>query len=165
MRFTETMSLPGDPRSVARMYADPEYAEVRSGVLGAHGTETAVDGDVAGSFTVSTRRRVPSASIPQFARTFVGSELEVREIQSWGAPEADGSRSGSMTVEIVGVPASVQASASLSAAPGGSSVTLTGDIRASVPLIGGRLEKAAVPYVSKILRSEERSAAQYLADG
>ena len=42
-----------------------------------------------------------------------------------------------------------------------SDVEIDGDLVAKVPLLGSKIEKAAVPYVSTVLRAEERSAAAY----
>ena len=38
---------------------------------------------------------------------------------------------------------------------------IDGDLVAKIPLLGPRLEKAAIPYVSTVLRAEERSAKTY----
>ena len=67
-----------------------------------------------------------------------------------------------MTLEVAGTPAGLTATLRLS--PSGeaaSSVDIDGDLVAKIPLLGPRLEKAAIPYVSTVLRAEERSAKTY----
>ena len=67
-----------------------------------------------------------------------------------------------MRLDVVGTPAGLTATLRLqAAAQERSEVQIDGDLVAKVPLLGPRLEKAAVPYVSSVLRAEERSAATY----
>lgn len=68
-----------------------------------------------------------------------------------------------MHLDVVGTPAGLTATLRLT--PTGestSTVEIDGDLVAKVPLLGPRLEKAAIPYVSTVLRAEERSASTYL---
>jgi Protein of unknown function (DUF2505) len=162
MKLHETLNLPLSARSAAAMYTDEEYTEIRRQTLGANRAESTVDGDPVGAFTVRTELAMPTDRVPDIVRPFVGSSVTVREEQSWSAPEPDGSRSGTMKLEVAGTPAGLTGTLRLS--PTGeltSSVEIMGDLVAKVPLLGSRLEKAAVPYVSKVLRAEEKSAATY----
>lgn len=162
MHLRETLDLPLTPAAAAAMYADPRYADIRVEALRATSAETDVTGDVDGAFTVTTVLAMSTDGVPDVARPFVGSSVSVREEQSWHAPEADGSRDGRTVLTVVGTPASM--TADLRIVPVGtdrSEVTIDGDLVAKVPLLGGRIEKAAVPYVSKVLRAEERAAATY----
>lgn len=164
MRLDETLHLPLRPDAVAAMYADPAYAAVRAETLHAADSSSDITGDPAGAFTATTRLSLPTAGVPDIARRFVGETVTVRETQSWSAPQDGGRRTGTMDIQVEGAPASL--SAQLEMMPegeGGTLVRIAGDLVAKVPLVGGRLEKAALPYVSKILRAEERSAATYAA--
>src|SRR5699024_641401 len=121
-----------------------------------------LDGDPADAFTVRTELVMPTDKVPDIARRFVGSSVTIRETQTWSAPEPDGSRSGTMDLEVVGTPAGMKGSMRL--VPTGetaSRVDIDGDLTAKVPLLGPRLEKAAMPYVSTVLRAEQKSAATY----
>lgn len=162
MKLRETMTLPLSAREAAAMYADTAYAEIRRRTLGANDASATVDGDPSGAFSVTTDLHLPADRVPDIAKRFVGSSLTVRETQRWSVPEADGSRTGTMEFDVVGLPAGMQGSARLApAGDGACTVEIDGDLAAKVPLIGSRLEKAAQPYVSKVLRAEERSAATY----
>ena len=162
MKLRETMNLPLSAREAAAMYADSDYAEIRRRTLGADAASAVVSGDPAGEFTVTTDLHLPTDRVPDIAKRFVGSSLTVRETQRWSAPAADGSRTGTMEFDVVGLPAGMQGTARLAPAGEGScTVEIDGDLTAKVPLIGARLEKAAQPYVSKVLRAEERSATTY----
>lgn len=162
MRVHETLTLPLSANGAAAMYADPAYAEIRRDALGANDATSSVDGDPAGAFTVRTELVLPTDRVPEVARRFVGSRLTVHEEQSWSAPAGDGSRTGRNRLEVAGMPAGMEAAVKLVPA-GDDSCTLDidGDLTAKVPLIGGRLEKAALPYISSVLKVEQKAAATY----
>lgn len=162
MKLRETLNLPLSARTAATMYADEEYTAIRKETLGAKSAAATVEGDPIGAFTVRTELAMPTDKVPDIVRPFVGSSVTIREEQSWSAPEPDGSRTGTMSLEVVGTPAGMKASLRL--APTGeltSSVDIDGDLVAKIPLLGSKLEKAALPYVSKVLRAEEKSAKKY----
>lgn len=144
------------------MYADPQYAQVRGEALRAVAAHADVNGEAAGAFTVRTVLDLSTDSVPDMVRPFVGKRLRVSEVQEWSAP-ADGSdRRGTMKLTVEGAPASLDAAMELVADPDGTTrITIEGDLVAKIPLMGARLEKAALPYISKVLRAEERSAAAY----
>lgn len=165
MKLRETLNLPLPPRAAAAMYADPEYTEVRRKTLGAVRAESTLEGDPAsGAFTVRTELTMPTDQVPDMVRPFVGASVTIHEEQAWSATEPDGTRQGTMRLDVAGTPASL--TASLRLAPSAdltSSVTIDGELVAKIPLLGPRLEKAAVPYVSKVLYAEERAATTYRA--
>lgn len=162
MKLHETLNLPVSATDAAAMYADARYTEIRKDTLGASEASSSVEGDPAGAFTVRTQLALPTDRVPDIVRPFVGSSVTVREEQQWSAPAADGARSGTMNLEVVGTPASLKATLTLHAqAEAAATVEIDGDLVAKVPLLGARLEKAAVPYVSKVLRAEERAARTY----
>lgn len=162
MKLRETLTLPLSAAGAVAMYADPEYTAIRRATLGATAAESSVEGDPAGAFTVRSQLSMPTDRVPDMVRPFVGSSVTIHETQRWSAPEADGGRQGTMTLEVVGTPAGL--TGSLRLRTGGEtscSVEIDGDLVAKVPLLGARLEKAAMPYVSTVLRAEERSARTY----
>jgi hypothetical protein len=162
MKLRESLQLPLSASAAAAMYADPAYPPIRQQILEATSADATVQGDPTGAFTVTTELAMPTDRVPDMARPFIGSSLTVREIQTWSAPGGDGARTGSMELTVVGTPAGVTAQLRMS--PQGESactVEIDGDLTAKVPLVGSRLEKAALPYASKVLRAEERAAGRY----
>jgi hypothetical protein len=47
---------------------------------------------------------------------------------------------------------------------GGSQITVDGDLKASIPLFGGKIEKAAASAVLSAMRSEQRTGAAWIAE-
>ena len=165
MKLSETLTIPASTAAAAAMYADPSYAEVRRATLGASSASSTVEGETSGPFVVRTELAMTTERVPDVARRFVGGTVTVREEQSWSAPAADGSRTGTMNLVVAGTPATFTADLSLS--PQGedaSRVQIDGDLTVKVPLLGGKLEKTAVPYVSKVLRAEARAARRSCPD-
>jgi hypothetical protein len=162
MKLRETLNLPLPAAAAPSMYTDPEYTDIRGTTLGASRASSTHEGDPAGAFTVRTELSLPTDRVPDMVRPFVGSAVTVREEQVWSAADADGGRHGTMKLDVVGTPAGL--TATLRLVPVGEqrcTVEISGDLVAKVPLLGPRLEKAAVPYVSKVLRAEERAASTY----
>lgn len=163
MHVRETLHLPLSAAGAARMYTDPGYPAIRARVLGADSASAEVTGSAEGAFSVTTTLVMPTEGVPDIARRFVGSTVSIREHQSWQAPTEDGSRSGTIELTIAGVPASMTGTAQLRpAGENASEVEIDGDLRARIPLVGARLEKAAAPYVSQVLARESRSAEEYV---
>ncbi len=164
MHLSETLHLPLGVADVASMYADPAYADVRARVLHAHEATATVQGYPADAFTVTTSIEMPTDGIPDLMRRFVGTTVTIRETQTWQAPAADGSRRGSIAFEVAGAPASMTGDVALTPeGEAGAEMRIDGELVAKVPLLGRKIEQAALPYVSRVLALEERSAADYAA--
>ncbi|MFP5335550.1 MAG: DUF2505 domain-containing protein [Actinomycetes bacterium] len=163
MRVEDTIHYEATPDEVAAMLADPEFVERKLVATHAIRHEIDVTGDAAGAFTVTTRRTMPTSDLPDVAQKFVGESLDVRQVEAWEAPAADGSRAGTLVVEIVGDPMRLTGTLRLAPDAGGTTETLAGDLKASVPIIGGKLEKAAEPAFMAAIRTEHRVGREWLA--
>ncbi|WP_298455584.1 DUF2505 domain-containing protein [uncultured Cellulomonas sp.] len=153
-----------EPSAVAAMLADAGYARARVEASGAAVEQADVTGDAAGAFTVTTRRSLPTDQIPAQARSFVGSTLEVRQVEAWEAPEGDAPRAGTVVVEISGVPVRLTGTATLAAdGPGAATLTYDGDLKASIPLFASAVENAAAGAVRSALEAEQDAGARWLA--
>jgi hypothetical protein len=88
----------------------------------------------------------------------------VTEVDDWQAAGSDGSRSGSLTVEIVGAP--VRLTGSLRLTPDGAATVeaIEGDLKASVPMLGSKIEKATEPALLAAIRAEGRAGTSWLAE-
>ena len=151
------------PAQVAAMLADEAFVEAKCVAMGALKQTVLVEGDHADAFTVTYSRTMPTDDFPDSARSFVGSTVTIRQVDEWQPPAADGSREGSVSVEIVGAPVRLSGSQSLRPAGAGTVQAVDGELKASVPLLGGRLEKAAEPALRAAMRTEHRTGREWLA--
>ncbi|UZN01960.1 DUF2505 domain-containing protein [Cellulomonas sp. S1-8] len=164
MELHVTIDLPTDARAAARLLADPDYVHAKVRASGAVEQHVDVTGSVDDAFTVTTRRAMPTTQIPAHLRGFVGDRIDVRQVEAWEAPDADGSRSGTVVVEIAGAPVRVTGRTTLvDVGPGAARVTYDGEVRAAVPLFAAAVEEAAGGAVRAALRDEEAVAARWLA--
>lgn len=163
MRVEAEITYPAGPGTVAAMLADPEFVRARNQAMHPLSATEDVEGSPTGAFTVTTVRTMPTTDFPDAARRLVGESVDVRQVDAWAAPGRDGRRTGTMTVEIAGAPIRMQGDLELLPTDGGSLERVTGDLKASVPLVGGRLEKAAEPAITAAIRTEERVGREWLA--
>lgn len=166
MHLHVTIDLPTDVRHAARLLADPAYVHAKVRAAGAVDQHVDVTGTVEDAFTVTTRRQLPTGQIPAHLRAFVGDRIDVRQVEAWEAADADGSRSGTVAVEIAGAPVRVTGRTSLVAVgPDASRVTYDGEVRAAVPLFAAAVEEAAGSAVRAALATEQQVAQTWLAEG
>ena len=124
-----------DPEAVFAMLTDPEFVRRKSEDAGHSDISVEVDGG-----RIVCRRNV-AVDVPGALKKLLSPTNAVTQTDEWDEP-IGGARHGTWKVEIKGVPISLSGDMELLAADGGGSVEMiTGRIKASVPLLGGKLEK------------------------
>lgn len=165
MRLTAEIRYPdSDPAAVFTMLTDRAFQERKCAAAGSLAYEVDVATFEDGGARISTERTLPSDSVPEFVRRFVGGTVRVSEHDDWQPEGPDGVRSGEVVVEILGAP--VRLTGTLWLGRDGADVVhrVEGDLRASVPLIGSKIEKAAEPAIKGAIRVEERTGRAWLAE-
>lgn len=163
MKLQEEIRYDAAPDAVAAMLADPAFQADKCEQTGAIDHTVEVDGDTAGPFTVTTVRTMPTNDFPDVAKKFVGETIVIKQVDTWQAPDADGGRAGAVRMKIAGAPVELTGTMALIPGGGGTVHSLSGDLKASVPLFGGKLEKAAAPAILMGLRKEGEVGQAYLA--
>lgn len=163
MRITETITYPAAVEVVYAMKTDPAFQERKCADSGALAHDVAVRQNGAGALVV-TRRDLSTDGLPDFVKSIVGGRLSITETYQWDGPRADGSREGTLTVEAAGAPVAMRGTVHLEPVLEGTNLNIDGDLKAHIPLIGGRIEKAAAPAFIKALRSEHESGRRWLAE-
>ncbi len=79
----------------------------------------------------------------------MSDHIELDEVITWGAAAPDGSRSGEIRVSVTSVPVSMKGTIQLVPGAGGTSTRqiVDAELKASVPLVGRKIEEAAAPAV------------------
>jgi carbon monoxide dehydrogenase subunit G len=165
VRVEEQIRYSATPDRVAAMLADPEFAKRKCAATGALSYDADVVGDASGAFTVTTRRTLPTLDVPDFARKFTGETVDVRQVEAWEAAAADGSRAGSVVVELIGTPVRMTGTLRLERDGEGTRELIDGDLKAGIPLLGGKLEQAAAPAFVAAIRKEQEVGTGWLAAG
>lgn len=142
MKFTHRAEYPATADEVWAVMSSQDFQDAKCEAT-TSGDWTANVSSAADQTTITSERVLPTDDLPDIAKTFVGATLTVAELQTWGAPAADGTRTADLKVQIKGAPMTLKGTVRLSPNGSGSVQEIVGEVKVSVPLIGGKLEKAA----------------------
>lgn len=162
MALSASTTLPHSVDRVAAVFANEDFQRHTSELVGGTLESFKVDGDVAGAFSTTSVRTLPTTRLPEIARKFVGESLTVTQLEAWEAPAADGSRQSSISLKIAGAPLDVSAVQRLIADGSSTRVELEGNVSSSVPFLGGKIAEAAEPMVGKALNIQSQQAQAWL---
>lgn len=162
MQVNAEIFYPASPELVYAMLVDRSFQEAVCRATGSLSYDVRIKQD-AGTAAITTRRELPTDDVPDYARSFIGRTLEVVRLDRWEVADADGNRDGRVTVEIKGAPIRLHGQLSLRADNvGGTIQVVAGELKASIPLLGGKMEKAAEPALMSAIRKEEEVGLQHL---
>jgi hypothetical protein len=94
-----------------------------------------------------TVTRTQAAAMPDFVKKLTGDTVKVKQTEKWSGPAADGSRTADVKVSIIGQPAEMTGTATLTPGTDGTTFDLVGDVKVSIPFIGKKIE----PEVAKAI--------------
>ena len=106
-----------------------------------------------GAVTITIVRAQP-AEMPDFVKKLTGSTVKVKQTETWGEPDAQGTRTADVKVSIIGQPAEMLGTAVLEAKGGGTSFTVTGDVTVKIPFIGKKIEPEVAKAIKGSLKHE-----------
>lgn len=152
MDLNREYTYDASPTEVYAMFIDQAFVERRLDATGALSRSAALTPE-GGGVQIVTQRVLPP-HVPDFVRKFVGESIELDEVEHWGEAGPDGSRTGTVHVDIKGAPVKLDAVTALRPTATGSVYTVTGTIKASVPLFGRKIEDATGPAVTAALDKE-----------
>lgn len=148
---------------VATMLADPQFVEQKVQASKPVTATTDVSPNSRGGFTVTTKRAMSTDHLPTAAQRMVGRTLEIWLIEDWDQAGEDGTRSGTVRLDVTGVPAHATGTMALGRRDGSTVLSYEGTVEAKVPLLGARLEEQAVKQVQSVLNAERRVGTAWLA--
>ncbi len=161
MDLNTTLRFPADPGTVFEMLVDPDYVGRKAQAANAIRHEVSVqrDGDSAKIWLL----RVMPPDVPDFVRRFVGDTIDLEQTDVWGPATADGSRDGTISIDMREAPVRLRGTMILAPDGGGTLTEVSGTIKASIPLIGGKVESAVHDALISAARREEEVGRQWLA--
>jgi hypothetical protein len=132
-----------DVETVYALISDPDFIARKYVALG--GRDVAVDrseGDD-GTVEVVTKRTV-TVDLPGFAKKVLTPSQTTIQHETWSPATSTGDRVCTYFVEVQGAPSRIEGKHVLAAAPGGGTDhRLEIEVKVSIPLIGGKIEKFA----------------------
>lgn len=162
-KFEFTQNFTASPQVVFAVLAQEDFILAKCAATGSLTTQATVKAVSQQGAQTLTSVRVLPADLPAPAKSLVGETITVTETQVWSAPAPDGSRTATITVEFSG-PMGFSGTLELTPTQGGNTkITTRGSFTASVPFIGGKIEKVAAEQTQRYLTAEERVAGEWLA--
>jgi hypothetical protein len=160
--LSSELRLPASPADAFALLTDPAYVTAVGEATGGMDIEVTVTPTDDGGAVVVSRRVLP-AELPSYAKAVVGDTLKLTETRTYGPAGADGSRSGTTKVDFEGAPVNLGGTLALGPDGAGTLLRVDGKVAASIPFVGGKIEKFAVEQVQKALAKEEQVAGERLA--
>lgn len=139
MSIQQSHHYDADAGRVFELMTDEGFLRDKYAAFGHEGFEVlehSIDGD---RVTVRTKRVVP-ANVPAFARKFISPRSTVVQTERWEGPPA-GARHGTWTIEVEGAPVSISGTMSLDPDAGGCRHVIHGEVKVSIPLVGGKIAR------------------------
>lgn len=163
--FNARITYAAPAAEVAEMLADPAYVERKVAASKPVSSAVELQGTAAEGFTVTTQRALPTDDLAPAVQNLIGRTIELRLVERWDAAAPDGSRQGSVDLDVLGKPASARGTVTLVPAGADQTVlTYEGEVEARIPLLGRKIEQQAVQQVQTVLNLEQAVGSAWLAE-
>ena len=157
MKMKVTHHFDADVETVYALMSDPDFCMRKYADAGA--TDIQVDSDQRDDGPKLVSRRKLTVDLPGFAKKVMQPTNTVVQTDEWSAA----TRSCRYSVEVQGVPSRIDGTVTLTEEGGGTRQEVEADVKVSIPLLGGKLEKFAVDNGIKALDHEAEFTAKELA--
>ena len=143
--------------------SDPEYLRDRLRELGGASTEIVEHEKTHDGVQFAVRQGVPVDELPSVVRQLVGANLVVDRTESWRRAD-ERHCTGEIAARVAGVPGSITGSMWLREVPGGGSeLVVDGEVKVSLPLVGGKIEALAAEQLQGLLAAEAEFTSEWLS--
>ncbi len=164
MKIERSWTLPASADTVFTMLADPAYQQRKTDATSTDGGSVDITPAGTDGVTVTIRRVLPTDAFPENIRAMVGQTITVVETQQWGDRADDGGRTADLKVVVKGTPASMSGKVTLAAVSSDeASISMVGDLKGGIPIIGRKIEEAAAPSFQQALANEEEVSQEWIA--
>jgi hypothetical protein len=155
MRLRHELAYDAPPTDVLAMLSDPLFWDKVAAATGALSSRATVDTEGPAT-TIVVDQEQAVAGVPSFAKKFVGESTRAITTQVWRGHDA------TVEVDTPGKPTRIAGTATVAENGTGSTLTYDLDVKASVPLVGGKLEKLVVELTTEGFDKEQAVGAAWL---
>ena len=156
MKFRHENHYDASVEDVVALQTDQAYrSSLRSRTRSA-GHEVTVT-EEGGTTVVLVDQRLKTEGIPSFAQKLVGDTIHLKQREEWTGNRA------TFELTIPGKPGHLRGTVTVEPDGEGAVERLDGEAKASIPLVGGKIEKLLVDLVSASLDRSQARAAAWLA--
>ena len=143
----------GDVDAVFGVLGSPEWVATKAERFGDGAFVKQREERPDGGLLLAVSRELPGG-VPGFLERFLPKDGRVVETFEWQPPGGDGTRRGTWKADIPGAPAKLGGAMRLEPTDSGSRYTIEGDVKVSVPLVGGKAEGFIGGMVEKLAAKE-----------
>lgn len=162
--MTTRDELAGTVDEVYALYTDPAFQEAKCVATTDDSNRFSVDVTFGpNTHRVRTERHLPSQTLPDVAKSFVGEHLTIIEVHTWSLPGSDGSRESVLDLHVKGAPLTLKGTLRLEPTKRGTVQVLDAELKAHVPFIGGKIERAAADPIETAIDIETGLLREWLA--
>lgn len=138
MKYQQTIDYPVSCEHLFARFSDPGFIMRKYAAQGATGIALVSAEQDADGFCIVVSREVPvDVDVPAFARSLVPATITLVQTDRWHVATGQ----GSLDIEFKGMPVRLHCDMRIVDTPAGAHQVLDFDIKVSVPLLGGKLEK------------------------
>lgn len=158
MRFSKAITFDASPERVFAVLTDEAFrAEVAAEAGAESSTIEVVDrGDGRVEATVDSTQATDE--LPGVAKKFLGATFTIHQVENWSSPLL-----ADLSVTIPGAPVKVAGTVTLRAVGEQTEQLVEADVKVSVPLIGGKVEKMIGSILGNILKLQGRHGNEWLS--
>ena len=156
MRFEHVNSYAAPPAEVLQMLTDREFRSRVCVAQRAQRHSVEVDGDGTGRKVV-VRREQAVEGAPGVVTKLTGDSVEIVHTETWSTAEG-----ADLLIEIPGKPGRLSGTIALRESDGGTDQIFGGEVKVSIPIVGGKVESFLSDLLVRALRSEGRVGAEWL---
>lgn len=157
MRFHHVSYYDASPEEVRAMLTDPVFREKVCVRIKSPHHSVSVSGDE-GQVVVTVDQTQAVRKIPSFATKLVGETVQILQVERWTSPLA-----ADLELTIPGKPGQLRGMIALDLAGDGTDQRVDGELKVSVPLVGGKLEKLIADLLTMFLKAENKVGQAWLA--
>lgn len=151
-RLSESYTIERDVETVFAALSGDGWAPAKAAALSDGSRTVRRDVGADGSVELVVSRELPDG-VPGFLTRFLPKDGRAEQTDSWG-PAVDGTRSGTWRADIPGAPARVGGTMRLEPDGTGARYVIDGEVKVSVPLVGGKAESFLVDAVRSLTAKE-----------
>lgn len=153
MRFQHTSSYDAAPDEVYPMLLDPMFREKVCVRIKSVDHSVSVSGQ---TVSISQTQRV--RKVPAFAAKLVGETITINQVETWTSPTT-----ADLELTIPGKPGHLRGRIALTPSGEGTTYSVDGDLKVSIPLVGGKLEGLIEELLKLFLKREHETGQAWLA--
>jgi hypothetical protein len=151
-RFSSSFDSEVPVEDLFAVLSGEDWAATKAAHLGDDSRVLSHEVGADGSVKVVMSRRLPDG-VPGVLQKFLPADQRVTTTDSWG-PEQGSARHGTWSAHIDGAPATLGGTMRIEPLAHGNRYTIEGEVKVSVPLIGGKAEAFIAEQIVRLAQKE-----------